>query len=118
MATRCALLRCLTVAVAALHLRYQCVRPRRRTLKYLMGVLGGKWMVGASWPAACLEAGVPVPEEPHEITGDASGGQSGAILGRLAHASGAPPLLQGHEVNVAPSKLALGILDNGMELIK
>jgi hypothetical protein len=39
----------------------------RRTFKYLMGVLGGKWVVSASWLGACLRSEAPVEEEAHEV---------------------------------------------------
>ena len=39
----------------------------RRTLKYLLGVLCGKWVVAASWLSASLAAGSFVPEADHEV---------------------------------------------------
>lgn len=35
---------------------------RRRTFKYLMGVLSAKWVLREDWLAACLEAQAPVDE--------------------------------------------------------
>ena len=38
----------------------------RRTFKFLMAVLGARWIVAPSWLAACEVAAGAVPEEPHE----------------------------------------------------
>ena len=38
----------------------------RRTFKFLMAVLGARWVVAPSWLAACEAAAGAVPEEPHE----------------------------------------------------
>lgn len=67
----------------------------RRTLKYMMGILRGVWVVGDGWVAACAAAGRPMPEDTHEVAGDINGNQGGPILGRLQrHAQ----LLHGYEV--------------------
>lgn len=55
----------------------------RRTLKYLMGVLSGAWVLGAPWVAASLAAGAPAPEERHEVQRDSLGHAGACILGRL-----------------------------------
>ena len=41
--------------------------PCRRTMKFLMAILRGAWIVGAPWVAACTERGAPAPEEDHEV---------------------------------------------------
>ncbi len=63
----------------------------------MMGILHGVWIVGESWVAACAAAGCPVPEEPHEVVGDANGNQQGPILGRLQRSA---KLLHGTEVRI------------------
>lgn len=45
----------------------------RRTFKFLMGLLGGAWVVGEDWLAACLAAGGPVEEGGFEVGGLAGG---------------------------------------------
>jgi hypothetical protein len=49
-------MRCLTARPA--------VVPRRRTSKYLRGVLGARAVVKEAWLAACLAQQGPVDEEP------------------------------------------------------
>lgn len=68
----------------------------RRTLKFLLGVLNGKWMLHTSWVAACLKHGAPVEEEAHEVQMDSAGQQGGPVLGRLQ--AGLKPL-KGWEVS-------------------
>lgn len=69
----------------------------RRTLKFILGVLTGKWEVHMSWVTACLKARRPVSEEDHEVTEDSAGGRGGPILGRLQ--AGSVQLLKGWEVS-------------------
>ncbi|KAI5072519.1 hypothetical protein GOP47_0012625 [Adiantum capillus-veneris] len=66
----------------------------RRTMKYLMAILEGKWILNMEWVAACLEAGNPVSEEPYEIGVDIHGALGGPKQGRLA-ATGKEPKLFG-----------------------
>lgn len=66
-----------------------------RTLKVLMGILTGKWILKIDWITACLEAGHPVPEEPYEITCDVHGCSNGPKNGRLRAMNKAPKLLTG-----------------------
>lgn len=72
----------------------------RRTLKYMMGILHGTWIVGDSWVAACAAAGNPVPEDSHEVKGDSNGNLEGPILGRMQKSE---KLLRGWEVIPFPS---------------
>ncbi|KAL0442475.1 UNVERIFIED_CONTAM: protein BREAST CANCER SUSCEPTIBILITY 1 [Sesamum latifolium] len=55
----------------------------RRTLKFLMGVLEGKWILSIHWIKACLEAGELVDEQHYEISIDIHGIRDGPRLGRL-----------------------------------
>ena len=71
------------------------LRTDRRTLKYMMGILHGTWIVSDSWVDACTAAGCPVPEDAHEVAGDCNGNQQGPILGRLQKSA---KLLHGWEV--------------------
>ncbi|KAH7352842.1 hypothetical protein KP509_19G066200 [Ceratopteris richardii] len=65
----------------------------RRTMKYLMAILDGKWIVKSEWMTACLEAGNPVNEELYEITIDIHGTIGGPKQGRLLTIHKAPKLL-------------------------
>ncbi|XP_047308481.1 protein BREAST CANCER SUSCEPTIBILITY 1 homolog [Impatiens glandulifera] len=55
----------------------------KRTLKILMGILEGKWILKAEWIKACLEAMQPVDEHLYEINCDVHGIKDGPQLGRL-----------------------------------
>ncbi|KAL0363608.1 UNVERIFIED_CONTAM: protein BREAST CANCER SUSCEPTIBILITY 1 [Sesamum calycinum] len=55
----------------------------KRTLKFLMGVLEGKWILSVHWIKACLEAGELVDEQHYEISIDIHGIRDGPRLGRL-----------------------------------
>ncbi|XP_078166933.1 BRCA1-associated RING domain protein 1-like isoform X1 [Carex rostrata] len=63
-----------------------------RSLKVLMAILGGKWIVGVDWLKACVEAGHPVSEEPFEISHDVYGAFDGPKTGRLRAMQKAPKL--------------------------
>ena len=52
-------------------------------MKFILGVLNGRWVVHTSWVEACLAAGRPVPEAEHEVAGDSTGKLGGPLLGRL-----------------------------------
>lgn len=56
---------------------------RRRTLKLMLGILKGKWIVSMDWVSACLERGGPASEEDFEVKGDCTGQRGGPMLGRL-----------------------------------
>ncbi|MCO5610330.1 hypothetical protein L7F22_064566 [Adiantum nelumboides] len=64
----------------------------RRTMKYLMAILEGKWILTMEWLAACLEVGNPVSEEPYEIAIDIHGALGGPKQGRLVAAQMEPKL--------------------------
>lgn len=64
----------------------------RRTMKFLMAILEGKWVVKMAWLAACIEAGKPVSEEPFEIKTDIHGAMEGPKKGRQRVAGEGPKL--------------------------
>ncbi|WOL09951.1 BRCA1-associated RING domain protein 1 [Canna indica] len=66
-----------------------------RTLKVLMAILGGKWVLRVDWLKACMEAGHPVPEEPYEVSHDIHGSFDGPRNGRLRAIQKAPKLFSG-----------------------
>ncbi|GMI87859.1 breast cancer susceptibility1, ARABIDOPSIS THALIANA BREAST CANCER SUSCEPTIBILITY1 [Hibiscus trionum] len=55
----------------------------KRTLKFLMGVSEGKWILNINWVKACIKAMKPVDELPYEISIDVHGIRDGPRLGRL-----------------------------------
>ncbi|CAN6470170.1 unnamed protein product [Victoria cruziana] len=69
----------------------------RRTLKILMGILEGKWIVNINWVKACLEAVEPVNEMPYEITRDIHGCFSGPQRGRMRVMAKEPKLFNGFQ---------------------
>ncbi|ESQ36529.1 hypothetical protein EUTSA_v10006912mg [Eutrema salsugineum] len=66
-----------------------------RTLKVLMGILNGKWIINAGWIKASLEASQPVDEEPFEIHIDTQGCHDGPKTARLRAATNKPKLFDG-----------------------
>ena len=44
-------------------------KAKTRSIKYMHGVLGGKWVVGMSWVDACLQKRGHTDEGSHEIEG-------------------------------------------------
>ncbi|CAH9111800.1 unnamed protein product, partial [Cuscuta europaea] len=69
----------------------------RRTLKFLMGVLGGKWILTIEWIKACLNAAEHVDEQPYEIEVDIHGVRDGPRLGRLRMTNKEPKLFNGYK---------------------
>ncbi|KAH7434422.1 hypothetical protein KP509_06G016800 [Ceratopteris richardii] len=55
----------------------------KRTMKYLMAILNGKWILKPEWLNACIEAGNHVCEEPFEINVDIHGTIQGPKQGRM-----------------------------------
>ncbi|KAE9594572.1 hypothetical protein Lal_00037404 [Lupinus albus] len=55
----------------------------RRTLKVLLGILEGKWILNIDWIKACMKEMGPVDEEHYEINVDIHGIKDGPRLGRL-----------------------------------
>ncbi|XP_043700084.1 protein BREAST CANCER SUSCEPTIBILITY 1 homolog [Telopea speciosissima] len=67
----------------------------RRTLKFLMGVLEGKWIMKIDWIKACMDALGPVSEVQYEIREDIHGIRDGPGLGRLRVLNKQPKLFNG-----------------------
>ncbi|XP_073004975.1 protein BREAST CANCER SUSCEPTIBILITY 1 homolog [Typha latifolia] len=67
----------------------------KRTLKFLMAILNGKWIVTIDWIKACMEAKKPVDEEKFEIIVDVHGINEGPRLGRLRAINKQPKLFNG-----------------------
>ncbi|KAH6811408.1 breast cancer associated RING 1 [Perilla frutescens var. frutescens] len=66
-----------------------------RTLKLLMAILNGKWVLSIDWIKACVEAKHPVDEEPYEVNLDNHGFRDGPRTGRLRASKNAPKLFEG-----------------------
>ncbi|KAL3604582.1 hypothetical protein D5086_005441 [Populus alba] len=66
-----------------------------RTLKYLMAILNGKWVLTIDWIKACMESMHPVDEENYEIILDSQGSRDGPKNGRLSALNNAPKLFSG-----------------------
>uniref|UniRef100_A0A7N0U2N0 BRCT domain-containing protein n=1 Tax=Kalanchoe fedtschenkoi TaxID=63787 RepID=A0A7N0U2N0_KALFE len=69
----------------------------RRTLKILMGILEGKWILSVKWIKACIDAKRLVDEEKYEITVDIHGIKDGPRLGRVRVLNKEPKLFHGLE---------------------
>ncbi|CAA7405401.1 unnamed protein product [Spirodela intermedia] len=67
----------------------------RRTLKYLMAIAEGKWILNMGWVNACLKGGKPFEEDPYEIRKDVHGMSDGPRLGRLRALRQEPKLFDG-----------------------
>ncbi|KAL8236024.1 hypothetical protein R6Q59_017105 [Mikania micrantha] len=67
----------------------------RRTLKYLMGIIEGKWILNIEWIKACLEVKKPVDEQHYEINLDIHGFKGGPKLGRSRVLNKEPKLFSG-----------------------
>ncbi|KAL4596570.1 hypothetical protein ACB092_12G172300 [Castanea dentata] len=66
-----------------------------RTLKVLMAILNGRWILKIDWIKACMEAMHPVNEEPYEVSLDNHGCCDGPKTGRLLALNNAPKLFNG-----------------------
>ncbi|XP_078427819.1 breast cancer associated RING 1 isoform X2 [Wolffia australiana] len=66
-----------------------------RTLKFLMAILSGKWVVSVDWIKACLDARHPVAEDRFEISHDIHGCFDGPKNGRTRVLEQAPKLFSG-----------------------
>ncbi|PIA30117.1 hypothetical protein AQUCO_05700083v1 [Aquilegia coerulea] len=67
----------------------------RRTLKFLMAILEGRWILKIDWIKACMKAMKPVAEEDYEISIDVHGIRNGPHLGRLRVMNKQPKLFEG-----------------------
>ncbi|KAI9085760.1 hypothetical protein K1719_032174 [Acacia pycnantha] len=66
-----------------------------RTLKVLMGILNGQWILKMDWVTASMEVMRPVEEGPFEISLDNYGCQGGPKAGRLRALANVPKLFSG-----------------------
>ncbi|KAL2486324.1 BRCA1-associated RING domain protein 1 [Abeliophyllum distichum] len=66
-----------------------------RTLKVLMAILNGRWILTVDWVKACMEANHSVNEEPYEVNLDNHGCCDGPKNGRLKASTNAPKLFDG-----------------------
>ncbi|KAK4366050.1 hypothetical protein RND71_013930 [Anisodus tanguticus] len=66
-----------------------------RTMKVLMAILSGKWILTMDWVKACIAANGPVNEELYEISLDYYGCSGGPKAGRLRASTDAPKLFDG-----------------------
>ncbi|XP_062080026.1 BRCA1-associated RING domain protein 1 [Humulus lupulus] len=66
-----------------------------RTLKVLMAISNGRWIVNVDWVKACMESKYHVDEEPYEVILDNYGCYDGPKNGRLRASSNAPKLFSG-----------------------
>ncbi|XP_028759187.1 protein BREAST CANCER SUSCEPTIBILITY 1 homolog isoform X1 [Neltuma alba] len=69
----------------------------KRTLKVLLGILEGKWILNVEWIKASMQAMEPVDEERYEINVDIHGIQDGPRLGRLRVLNKQPKLFDGYK---------------------
>ncbi|VFQ81530.1 unnamed protein product [Cuscuta campestris] len=69
----------------------------KRTFKFLMGVLGGKWILTIEWIKACLNAAELLDEHQYEIAVDTHGVRDGPRLGRLRMSNKQPKLFNGYK---------------------
>lgn len=67
----------------------------RRTLKILMGILEGKWIISVDWIKASMKSMELVNEEPYEISIDVYGCKDGPKLGRLRLLNKQPKIFGG-----------------------
>ncbi|CAH2078405.1 unnamed protein product [Thlaspi arvense] len=54
----------------------------KRTLKFMMGILEGKWILSIDWVKVCMKDSKYVSEEPYVISMDVHGIRQGPYLGR------------------------------------
>ncbi|KAL3849996.1 hypothetical protein ACJIZ3_011878 [Penstemon smallii] len=66
-----------------------------RTLKVLMAILNGRWVLPMDWVKVCMEENRPEPEEPYEVNLDNHGCRDGPKLGRLRVSNNTPKLFDG-----------------------
>ncbi|KAL3522731.1 hypothetical protein ACH5RR_015565 [Cinchona calisaya] len=69
----------------------------KRTLKFLMGVLEGKWIVNIDWVKTCIKSMELVDEQLYEIKADSHGIRDGPNRGRLRILDKKPKLFSGCE---------------------
>ncbi|KAJ0239392.1 Protein BREAST CANCER SUSCEPTIBILITY 1 [Hirschfeldia incana] len=67
----------------------------KRTLKFMMGVLEGKWILSIDWIKACMNNREYVTEERYEISVDVHGTRQGPYIGRQRALNKEPKLFNG-----------------------
>ncbi|CAN8325448.1 unnamed protein product [Cochlearia groenlandica] len=67
----------------------------KRTFKFMMGILEGKWILSIDWIKSCLKNTKYVSEEPYEISMDVHGTQQGPYIGRQRSLNKEPKLFNG-----------------------
>ncbi|CAH8275903.1 unnamed protein product [Arabidopsis lyrata] len=67
----------------------------KRTLKFMMAILEGKWILTIDWIKACMKNTKYVSEEPYEITMDVHGVREGPYVGRQRALKKKPKLFNG-----------------------
>nr|CAB3464759.1 unnamed protein product [Digitaria exilis] len=67
----------------------------KRTLKFLMAILHGKWVVSIDWVKNCMEQMEPVAEMRFEVIADVHGTREGPRLGRQRVVNMQPKLFDG-----------------------
>ncbi|EEF35848.1 brca1 associated ring domain, putative [Ricinus communis] len=80
-----------THVIAATDTKGACTR----TLKVLMAILNGRWVLTIDWVKACMRSMHYVDEEPYEVSLDNHGCHSGPRTGRLSVLDNAPKLFSG-----------------------
>lgn len=72
-----------------------------RTIKHMLGILSGQWIMSARWLEESLAAGAWLDAAPYEVDGDTStSGQGGPARGRLARAAGPHGIFSHLEVHL------------------
>ncbi|KAB1199223.1 hypothetical protein CJ030_MR0G026021 [Morella rubra] len=87
-----------------------------RTLKVLMAILHGRWILTIGWIKACMEAMRPVDEEPYEVSLDNYGRCDGPKTGRLMVLNNAPKLFNGFKFYFS-GDFALGYKEDLQNLV-
>ncbi|KAJ0247160.1 BRCT domain-containing protein [Hirschfeldia incana] len=67
----------------------------KRTLKFMLGILEGKWILSIDWIKACMKNREYVREEPYEISIDVHGTRQGPYTGRQRALNKKPKLFEG-----------------------
>lgn len=67
----------------------------KRTLKFLMAILNGKWIVSIDWVKTCVDCMEPVEEQKFEVLTDVHGTSEGPKLGRQRIVDKRPKIFDG-----------------------
>jgi len=97
----------------------------RRTIKFLFGILEGKWILTSDWIKQSIAEGQWIQEEPYEVDGDAHGNIGGPRKGRIAASQQSAPLfhatkflLHGEFTTPTRTELKKLIVYGGGEVLK